>query len=194
MGNQKAKATKATGKKRKDDFSWLDSIPETLTVMVKALRLKTERIWQTAPERDTFVSCVARSNPHRPAARQLSCLWCCLDRNCFMKPANLIAESEVYMKNAEIKMGVYKIICVAAKTHGQAFSPSLLLLSGFWVVLTRTKVRKRRSCRTYSTQSTSLSRWQTSSRSLRRSSTTPNSARTSFGESILAVLRSVDLT
>lgn len=41
-----------------------------------------------------------------------------------MKPANLIAESEAYMKNAEIKMGVYKVICVAAKNHGQAFSAS----------------------------------------------------------------------
>lgn len=42
-----------------------------------------------------------------------------------MKPANLIAESEVYMKNVEIKMGVYKVISIAAKNHGQAFSASL---------------------------------------------------------------------
>lgn len=43
-----------------------------------------------------------------------------------MKPANLIAESEVYMKNVEIKMGVYKVISIAAKNHGQAFSSWLL--------------------------------------------------------------------
>ena len=43
-----------------------------------------------------------------------------------MKPANLIAESEVYMKVGEIKMGVYKVICIAAKNHGQAFSQSFL--------------------------------------------------------------------
>ena len=43
-----------------------------------------------------------------------------------MKPANLIAESEVYMKVNDIKMGVYKVICIAAKNHGQAFSSSLL--------------------------------------------------------------------
>lgn len=39
-----------------------------------------------------------------------------------MKPANLIAESDVYMKSAEIKTGVYKVICLAAKKHGQALS------------------------------------------------------------------------
>jgi condensin complex subunit 1 len=46
-----------------------------------------------------------------------------------MKPANLIAESEVYMKIAEIKLGVYKVISIAAKNHGQAFSQSPLLPS-----------------------------------------------------------------
>lgn len=42
-----------------------------------------------------------------------------------MKPANLIAESDVYMKIADIKLGVYKVISIAAKNHGQAFSQSL---------------------------------------------------------------------
>lgn len=41
-----------------------------------------------------------------------------------MKPANLIAESETYMKDLKIKNGVYKVICIAAKNHGQAFSAS----------------------------------------------------------------------
>lgn len=54
--SKKGKAAKAPAKKRKDDFSWVDSIPEALTVMVKALKLRTERIWQTGPERDTFVA------------------------------------------------------------------------------------------------------------------------------------------
>lgn len=53
---QKGKAAKSTGKSRKDDFTWTDSIPEALGIMAKALRLRTERIWQTAPERDTFIS------------------------------------------------------------------------------------------------------------------------------------------
>ncbi|ORY92830.1 non-SMC mitotic condensation complex subunit 1-domain-containing protein [Leucosporidium creatinivorum] len=101
---KKGKATKSTGKKRKDDFTWTESIPEALGVMAKALRLRTERIWQTAPERDTFIS------------------------NCFLKPANLLAESEVYMKTQDIKMGIYKIICVAAKNHGQAFGVQMTIM------------------------------------------------------------------
>lgn len=44
---------------------------------------------------------------------------------CFVKPANLIAESEVYMKNQDIKTAIYKVICVAAKNHGQNFSQSI---------------------------------------------------------------------
>jgi condensin complex subunit 1 len=45
-----------------------------------------------------------------------------------MKPANLIAESEVYMKNNEIKMSVYRIICIAAKNHGQAFNAQMSIM------------------------------------------------------------------
>lgn len=30
------------------------------------------------------------------------------------------------MKNADIKKGIYAIICIAAKNHGQAFSKALL--------------------------------------------------------------------
>lgn len=56
---QKAKVPKAGGKKRNDEFSWVESIPEALAVMGKALRLRTERIWQTTAERDAFVSYVA---------------------------------------------------------------------------------------------------------------------------------------
>ena len=38
-----------------------------------------------------------------------------------MKPANRIAESETYMKSSDIKLAVYKVFCLAAKFHGQAF-------------------------------------------------------------------------
>lgn len=36
-------------------FDWLSEIPPTLEVMAKALKLRTEFIWQTTPERDAFV-------------------------------------------------------------------------------------------------------------------------------------------
>lgn len=52
-----AKPTKAAPKKkRKDDWSWVEAIPGALEVMAKALRLRTQTIWQTTQERDNFVS------------------------------------------------------------------------------------------------------------------------------------------
>lgn len=45
-------------KSKKDDWSWIDSIPDVLAVMAKALRLRTQTIWQTTQERDNFVSSV----------------------------------------------------------------------------------------------------------------------------------------
>ncbi|KAM0787854.1 hypothetical protein ACM66B_003907 [Microbotryomycetes sp. NB124-2] len=103
-GKRKPKTTKATAKKKRDDFVWTDSIPDALNVMSKTLKLRTERIWQTAPERDSFIS------------------------NCFLKPVNLLAESEVYIKVPLIKQGIYQVICVAAKSHGQAFSVQMTIM------------------------------------------------------------------
>ncbi|KAM0749558.1 hypothetical protein T439DRAFT_315829 [Meredithblackwellia eburnea MCA 4105] len=99
------KSKKSAASKEREEFIWPNAIPEVLKVMSRALtKLRTERIWQTGPERDGFVS------------------------NCFMKPSNLIAESESHMKVPEIKMGVYKVICFAAKTHGQAFSAQMTIM------------------------------------------------------------------
>jgi len=50
-----------------------------------------------------------------------------LYRNCFLKPTNLLAESEVYMKDPKIKSGIFRVLCLAAKNHGQSFSTSLSL-------------------------------------------------------------------
>ncbi|SCV74340.1 BQ2448_6772 [Microbotryum intermedium] len=101
---KRKRPTKTSAKKRRDDFSWIESIPEALGVMSKALRLRTERIWQTTAERDTLVS------------------------NCFLKPVNLIAENETYIKVAEIKTGLFKVLCVAAKSHGQALSVQMTIM------------------------------------------------------------------
>lgn len=40
---------------------------------------------------------------------------------CITKPTNRLAESEVYMKSNDIRMAIYKVFCLAAKNHGQAF-------------------------------------------------------------------------
>ncbi|GAA5989443.1 hypothetical protein JCM10908_000476 [Rhodotorula pacifica] len=100
----KKKSTKSATT-RDSSFSWLDQIPDVLGVMVKALRvLRTERIWQTAAERDGLIS------------------------NCFLRPCNQLAESESYLKVAEIKQGIFRVLCLAAKGHGQAFNVQMTIM------------------------------------------------------------------
>lgn len=48
----------ATGRgaaKNSETWTWTDQIPATLTLISKVLRLKTQRIWTTTAERDTFI-------------------------------------------------------------------------------------------------------------------------------------------
>ncbi len=46
---------RAAANRRKEIFTWIDQIPATLGLISKVLRLKTQRIWTTTAERDTFV-------------------------------------------------------------------------------------------------------------------------------------------
>ncbi|GAA5921285.1 hypothetical protein JCM6882_009649, partial [Rhodosporidiobolus microsporus] len=48
--------------------------------------------------------------------------------SCFLRPTNLLAESEAHLKQAEIKAGVFRVWCLAAKGHGQAFNVQTTLL------------------------------------------------------------------
>ena len=77
-------------------FVWEDVLPSVLSTMHRALRLPTNRIWRTTSEKEAFVGC-------------------------FVKPAYQLCESEQHLKNNEIKLGIYKIICLAVKFHGHAF-------------------------------------------------------------------------
>ncbi|GAA5867223.1 hypothetical protein JCM8547_003124 [Rhodosporidiobolus lusitaniae] len=87
------------------EFTWVALIPDVLGVLVKALRvLKTERIWQTTAERDGLISA------------------------CFLRPTNLLAESEAYLKVPEIKAGIFRVLCLAAKGHGQAFNVQMTIM------------------------------------------------------------------
>jgi hypothetical protein len=54
------KTTSAAAKKQQDGFNWVEALPDILSLMSKALRLRVERIWTTTQERDTFVGCVGR--------------------------------------------------------------------------------------------------------------------------------------
>ncbi|GAA5986784.1 hypothetical protein JCM11641_004790 [Rhodosporidiobolus odoratus] len=107
-GPGKKKAPAAKSKKKtaaiKDQFSWPSLIPDVLGVMVKALRvLRSERIWQTTAERDGVIS------------------------TCFLRPLNLLAESEAYLKVPEIKAGIFRVLCLAAKGHGQMFNVQMTI-------------------------------------------------------------------
>ncbi|KAI5117543.1 hypothetical protein M0805_004372 [Coniferiporia weirii] len=89
--------------KRDTQWTWLSQIPATLALISKILRLKTHRIWTTTPDRDAFINCLTR-------------------------PAYHISESEVYMKSNEIKLGVYKVICLAVKHHGHGFGAQISIM------------------------------------------------------------------
>lgn len=90
--------SKTKTKRQKDTQASLDIaslLEPAFDAMSKVLSLRASKLWPTTAERDAFISL-------------------------FTKPAYLVAESELLMKNQRIRMRVYKIICVAIKHHGHA--------------------------------------------------------------------------
>ncbi|KAH9478251.1 Condensin complex subunit 1 [Psilocybe cubensis] len=106
---RKGKGTKATSraaanKKTDTVWTWKDQIVPTLNLISKILRhLQTQRIWTTTAERDTFINCITR-------------------------PAYHVMESEAYMKNQDIKMSVFKVICLSVKHHNQAMAVQITIM------------------------------------------------------------------
>ncbi|WVR03312.1 hypothetical protein IAU60_000303 [Kwoniella sp. DSM 27419] len=99
----RAATTAAKGKKKptksgstSNSFTWADHLPLVLSAMHKTLRIPSSRLWRTSSEREAFISC-------------------------FVKPAYQLAEAEAYLKVPEIKLGIYKVICLAVKFHSHAF-------------------------------------------------------------------------
>lgn len=90
------KPKKQTGNAARSVFIWYDHIPTVLATSQRALKLPTSRIWRTTSERESFVSC-------------------------FVKPAYQLCETEVNLKSAEIRTGIYRVICLAVKFNGHAF-------------------------------------------------------------------------
>ncbi|KAH7098364.1 non-SMC mitotic condensation complex subunit 1-domain-containing protein [Auriculariales sp. MPI-PUGE-AT-0066] len=103
-GRSKAATTGRGAASRKSaPWSWAQHIPSILQLLVKVLQIPTHRLWTTTAERDAFINCITR-------------------------PAYHISESKEYVKNAEIKAGVYEVICIAAKNHGHAFAAQISIL------------------------------------------------------------------
>ncbi|KAF9558299.1 ARM repeat-containing protein, partial [Agrocybe pediades] len=91
------KTTKTTNKKAADTtWSWKDQAAPTLKLICTVLsKLPTQRIWTTNMERDVFIKALT-------------------------KPAIHITELESWMKTQEIRIPVFKAICLSVKNHGQA--------------------------------------------------------------------------
>ncbi|KAJ3506594.1 hypothetical protein NLJ89_g6784 [Agrocybe chaxingu] len=104
----KAATGKGTGrsaskKNTENVWTWEEQIPNTLQLICKVLRLQTQRIWATTAERDTFVNCITR-------------------------PAYHLTESEAFMKVNDIKMSIFKVICLAVKHHGQSMAVQITIM------------------------------------------------------------------
>ncbi|WVF66251.1 hypothetical protein IAT40_000991 [Kwoniella sp. CBS 6097] len=96
-GRGKKKTTKSNaGSSSTYSFVWADHLPLVLSTMHKTLRIPSSRLWRTSSEREAFISC-------------------------FVKPTYQLAEVEAYLKPNEVKLGVYKVICLAVKFHSHAF-------------------------------------------------------------------------
>ncbi|KAL4254139.1 Condensin complex subunit 1 [Abortiporus biennis] len=102
-GGRAASSRANAASKKTEGWTWIDQIPNTLAVIARVLRLKTQRIWTTTADRDTFINCVTR-------------------------PAYHITESEQYMKQQTIRLGVYKVICLAVKHHNHFLAAQITIM------------------------------------------------------------------
>jgi condensin complex subunit 1 len=93
----KVKATK--GKAAHKDGSWDPSaqIQTALETMTKVMKLKLSRVFVTTSERDAFIGL-------------------------FTRPTYLLLENEARVKSTAMRMHAFKVLCVAIKHHGHAFS------------------------------------------------------------------------
>ncbi|KAJ3523690.1 hypothetical protein NM688_g8684 [Phlebia brevispora] len=96
----KAAASRA---KKTEVWSWMDHIPNILSLICKVFKLKTQRIWTTTAERDTFV-------------------------NCLTSPAYRVMENAEYMKDQDTRMWAYKVVCLAVKLHGHSLTAQISIM------------------------------------------------------------------
>ncbi|WFD03161.1 condensin complex non-SMC subunit Cnd1 [Malassezia obtusa] len=87
-----------------DAWTWPTSIPSVLAAMARVLRALAEHVWPATAARDTFVS------------------------RCLLRPVSLLLENEAYVKHAQIRAGLFRVLCLAVKLHGQAFNVQTSIL------------------------------------------------------------------
>ncbi|PQE26453.1 Condensin complex subunit 1 protein [Rutstroemia sp. NJR-2017a BBW] len=99
----RGKTTKAKASAK--DGNW-DSSPQlktALDIMCKVLKLKLSKIFLTTSERDTFISL-------------------------FTRPVYMVLESEQRVKNTEIRMHAFKLLCIAVKHHGHGYAAQISIV------------------------------------------------------------------
>jgi len=111
---------RASAPKKNESWTWVDQIAPTLALISRVLRLKTHKIWSTTIERDTFITCVI--HPCYQDVRLLN------QTRCITRPAYHITENEQYMKSQNIRLGVYKVICLAVKHHGHVLAAQISIM------------------------------------------------------------------
>jgi condensin complex subunit 1 len=108
----KATQSRVASKNKAAEKSWKDQIVPILTLITKVLKLKTSKIWTVSGERDTYIGCVISSQGHCISFAYYR-EKCPLLGRCLTAPAYHVTENEQYMKSQPIKLGVYKVICLA---------------------------------------------------------------------------------
>ncbi|KAG5636043.1 hypothetical protein H0H81_009267 [Sphagnurus paluster] len=96
-------SSRTASNKKTESWTWIDQIHPTLLLISKVLRLQSQRIWTTTAEREAFITCMTR-------------------------PAYHVTESEQYMKSNNIRLGVYKIICLAVKHHNHSLAAQITIM------------------------------------------------------------------
>ncbi|KAI0795346.1 non-SMC mitotic condensation complex subunit 1-domain-containing protein [Irpex lacteus] len=99
----KTAAARSAAARRVEQWSWQEHIPNILGLIAKVFKIKTQRIWVTTGERDTFISCITA-------------------------PIYRITENEGYMKIEAVRLGVYKTISLAVKHHGHGVSAQISIM------------------------------------------------------------------
>jgi len=106
------KAKKATG--ASESVTWTDTIPNLLGTISRLLaQLSSQKMWSTTVEREAFLKCVLLSTSLTLFSYSRKLLL-----SCIIRPAYRIAENEQYMKAAEVRLHVYKVLAIAVKHHG----------------------------------------------------------------------------
>ncbi|VDC02883.1 unnamed protein product [Peniophora sp. CBMAI 1063] len=89
------KAAAAGRAKKGAEWSWVEQIEPTLELIVKALKIRSQRIWTTTADRETFLDPL-------------------------MSPVYRVMENEAYMKFETIRANIFQAICLAVKHHNHS--------------------------------------------------------------------------